>query len=447
MLNERLDKCVLVKGWKSSAAWSFPKGKINKDEPDDECAIREVKEETGFDATSLLKKQDYIELTLREQHVRLYIVQGVPVDTIFIPQTRKEISKIDWFSLNSLPTYSKKQQQQQLQQTKVNGISSKRFYMIAPFLNLLRKWLLNKHPELKHAYKKADTSFSSSYHDDSYSYSISATLDASALEQQQLALAAATEALKKVIFKGRESAPTRNAFQQNKHPLWSLNPDEEPVRTNIEASRSLLTLLRNSQHGSQVQTQPDAGLQTVTASAMQSVSSLHVPMAPSVADLFARAKISKQQHNKVEEKDAVVQAPQSLSISTTKLPQFGKLDGKRITLSDLFKASSGANTVPQQQFVRSETDESFKKQLKMQVGIPIQQHSLIPLYTTVGSNGHQTNGIESNNHYIPSEHAEDSNLTPPPNNSVDFAQKKKQKPDSEKEKAVMKYLAQFSSSL
>lgn len=40
----------------------------------------------------LLKKPDYIELTMREQRIRLYIIQGVPEDTLFIPRTRKEIS-------------------------------------------------------------------------------------------------------------------------------------------------------------------------------------------------------------------------------------------------------------------------------------------------------------------------------------------------------------------
>lgn len=49
-------------------------------------------EETGYDIGPLLKKPDYIELTMREQRIRLYIIQGVPEDTLFIPRTRKEIS-------------------------------------------------------------------------------------------------------------------------------------------------------------------------------------------------------------------------------------------------------------------------------------------------------------------------------------------------------------------
>lgn len=54
--------------------------------------MHQVLEETGFDIGPLLKKSDYIELTMREQRIRLYIIQGVPEDTQFTPRTRKEIS-------------------------------------------------------------------------------------------------------------------------------------------------------------------------------------------------------------------------------------------------------------------------------------------------------------------------------------------------------------------
>jgi hypothetical protein len=36
------NQCILVKGWKSSAGWGFPKGKINQDEEPHKCAVREV---------------------------------------------------------------------------------------------------------------------------------------------------------------------------------------------------------------------------------------------------------------------------------------------------------------------------------------------------------------------------------------------------------------------
>ena len=107
MLNQAMDSVVLVKGWKKGANWSFPRGKINKDEDDLDCAVREVYEETGLDlrAAGLVpteKKPKYIEISMREQQLRLYVFRDVPMDTKFQPRTRKEISKIQWYKLSEL---------------------------------------------------------------------------------------------------------------------------------------------------------------------------------------------------------------------------------------------------------------------------------------------------------------------------------------------------------
>lgn len=143
MLNDEMDQVVLVKGWKKGANWSFPRGKINKDEDDLDCAVREVYEETGFDikAAGLVKEpQDmkYIEVTMREQHMRLYVFRGVPLDTYFEPRTRKEISKIEWYKLNDLPTLKKNKQLEGMGEHLANA---NKFYMVAPFLVPLKKWI------------------------------------------------------------------------------------------------------------------------------------------------------------------------------------------------------------------------------------------------------------------------------------------------------------------
>lgn len=140
LLNESMDKVVLVKGWKKNANWSFPRGKINKEEKDLDCAVREVFEETGYDlkAAGLVKDEKhmkYIEITMREQHMKLYVFRGVPMDTAFAPQTRKEISKIEWVNLSDLPTVKKNKQ------TQHDAANANKFYMVAPFLNLLKKWI------------------------------------------------------------------------------------------------------------------------------------------------------------------------------------------------------------------------------------------------------------------------------------------------------------------
>ncbi|KAJ5160047.1 uncharacterized protein N7482_007051 [Penicillium canariense] len=145
LLNEEMDSVVLVKGWKKGANWSFPRGKINKGEPDLDCAIREVYEETGFDvrAANLVKDEDSvksIEVTMREQHMRLFVFPGVPCDTHFEPRTRKEISKIEWYKLSELPTLKKNKQYDE----GMAVANANKFYMVAPFLHPLKKWIAHQ---------------------------------------------------------------------------------------------------------------------------------------------------------------------------------------------------------------------------------------------------------------------------------------------------------------
>lgn len=52
----------------------------------------QVLEETGFDVSELLNKDEYIEVIFGQQRVRLYIIAGVKDDTAFAPLTKKEIS-------------------------------------------------------------------------------------------------------------------------------------------------------------------------------------------------------------------------------------------------------------------------------------------------------------------------------------------------------------------
>jgi mRNA-decapping enzyme subunit 2 len=54
--------------------------------------MMQVLEETGCDVSKLLKLDDHIEVSIGQQRVRLYIITGVKEDTVFAPQTKKEIS-------------------------------------------------------------------------------------------------------------------------------------------------------------------------------------------------------------------------------------------------------------------------------------------------------------------------------------------------------------------
>ncbi|XP_050946950.1 mRNA-decapping enzyme subunit 2-like isoform X3 [Cucumis melo] len=131
------NSCLLVKGWKGSS-WSFPRGKKSKDEEDHACAIREVLEETGFDVTPFLIKEDFIEVMFGQQRVRLYIIAGVKNDTAFAPLTKKEISEIAWHRLDDLLPVS--------DDVISHGITGLKLYMVAPFLESLRSWILKHQP-------------------------------------------------------------------------------------------------------------------------------------------------------------------------------------------------------------------------------------------------------------------------------------------------------------
>ncbi|KAL8775725.1 MAG: hypothetical protein Q9194_003692 [Teloschistes cf. exilis] len=145
LLNEEMDEVILVKGWKKGSNWSFPRGKINQDETDLDCAVREVYEETGYDvaAAGLVDDADkvkHFDIAIQHQHLRLYVFRGVPMNTPFEARTRKEISKIDWWKLSDLPTLKKKKQQQEGHGEDL-ATNANKFYMVAPFLVPLKKWI------------------------------------------------------------------------------------------------------------------------------------------------------------------------------------------------------------------------------------------------------------------------------------------------------------------
>lgn len=142
MLDEQMENVVLVRGWKKGASWSFPRGKINKDEKDLDCAVREVYEETGYDArqAGLVPENEgdakFIDITMREQHMRLFVLRGVPKDTHFEPRTRKEIGGIKWYAIKDLPGFKKQKAHHEGDTT-----GTSKFYMVAPFLAQLKKWI------------------------------------------------------------------------------------------------------------------------------------------------------------------------------------------------------------------------------------------------------------------------------------------------------------------
>jgi len=103
LLNSTLDKIVLVQSF-NSKSWTFPRGKKNRNETSECCAIREVFEETGFSIDKHLNGlplQDFL-IEKKPQHITLFYIRNVPQDFDFQPKTEGEISKIEWFDIDAL---------------------------------------------------------------------------------------------------------------------------------------------------------------------------------------------------------------------------------------------------------------------------------------------------------------------------------------------------------
>jgi len=93
--------------------WDFPKGKLDKNEKLETCALREVEEETGLKNIELKKYllttyHTYHEGTrhiLKESHWFNMIVKG---EQKLIPQTNEDISEVTWIDRSSIGYYLKK---------------------------------------------------------------------------------------------------------------------------------------------------------------------------------------------------------------------------------------------------------------------------------------------------------------------------------------------------
>eukprot|EP00940_MAST-03C_sp_MAST-3C-sp2_P002987 g2987.t1 len=131
LMNSKRTKVVLAESWKHHV-WGFPKGKINEGESDTLGAVREVKEEIGFDISSRLKEGDFIELKAKSGKInKLFIICNVPESTKFKIQVRKEIRSVRWFPIKCI-----------LSKTWLEKNASKgNFKNAQPFVRQLQRWI------------------------------------------------------------------------------------------------------------------------------------------------------------------------------------------------------------------------------------------------------------------------------------------------------------------
>lgn len=142
LLDSTLEKVLLVRSFRGKT-WSFPKGKVGKGESYETCAAREAREEVGFDVSNQLDRENLLTSTWQGHESFIFIVPGIPENTKFETNTRKEISEIKWHEIFSLPSSEEDRE----------GLHPKmkrnRFFSILPFVKPLQKWVLSRRQKLK----------------------------------------------------------------------------------------------------------------------------------------------------------------------------------------------------------------------------------------------------------------------------------------------------------
>ncbi|KAF9996463.1 mRNA-decapping enzyme subunit 2 [Entomortierella chlamydospora] len=253
ILNEAMDKCILVKGWTARSGWGFPKGKINKDEPDTLCAVREVWEETGYDVADRIRDEDFVEQTIKDQRIRLYIIKGVPEDTVFEPQTRKEISKIEWHYIAELPTSRPKPSDKGTHSGKESGTErasgpkgSSRYYMVTPFVHKLKSWIVAQRRNNKrnrgqnaqsHNHGENHAANAASRHSNGHQHQAAAPTISSAEARLD------SEVLKNMLGIGKGASSSQDSVPSAQRQTSSNHEMSPPLSDTMNSSESLKALL------------------------------------------------------------------------------------------------------------------------------------------------------------------------------------------------------------
>ncbi|HWR33349.1 MAG TPA: NUDIX domain-containing protein, partial [Chitinophagaceae bacterium] len=106
VLNEKNEILIIFRRGK----WDLPKGKLDKGEELEDCAVREVEEETGLQNVQLISPltvtfhtyHEGARFILKESHWYKMKVKGVQK---LVPQTSEDISEIKWVAPANLEMF------------------------------------------------------------------------------------------------------------------------------------------------------------------------------------------------------------------------------------------------------------------------------------------------------------------------------------------------------
>ena len=83
--------------------WAFPGGFMNMDETTEQCAIRELEEETGLKVTEIQQIGAYSKVDRDPRGRTVTVAYLAIIDKVEVVQGLDDAAKAQWFSLSSLP--------------------------------------------------------------------------------------------------------------------------------------------------------------------------------------------------------------------------------------------------------------------------------------------------------------------------------------------------------
>ena len=83
--------------------WAFPGGFMNMDETADQCAIRELEEETGLKVSTVYQIGTYSKVNRDPRGRTITVAYIAIIDSPLEVQGRDDAAKAEWFPISNLP--------------------------------------------------------------------------------------------------------------------------------------------------------------------------------------------------------------------------------------------------------------------------------------------------------------------------------------------------------
>ena len=105
MTNEPLPKVLLIQRGSDpfKGAWAFPGGFMNMDETTEQCAIRELMEETGLHVSDVHQIGAYSKVDRDPRGRTVTVAYLVIVDHAIAATGQDDAAKAEWFPIDTLP--------------------------------------------------------------------------------------------------------------------------------------------------------------------------------------------------------------------------------------------------------------------------------------------------------------------------------------------------------